>query len=151
VYDICPCVVQIFTLWAMQFLQSCNINIWGNPDHSTLAKAIEYRVQPGKWHSQRVSTSVATSRDKMNGHTSHGDSPYRLRKKFGSTWTMLTPHTHQFKACYLYAWVCVYPVFYGNWPMKCENLVFSCKGSQFIEGLFCNLVTSVSYFFCIHD
>jgi len=47
--------------------------------------AIEYRVQPGKWHSQGVSTSAATSRDKMNRHTSHRDSPCRLRKKFGST------------------------------------------------------------------
>ena len=69
----------------------------------------------------------------MNRHTSHGG---RLRKKFGSTWTMLTPHTHQFETCYLYVWVCAYPVFYGNWPMKCENLVFSCKRSQLIEGLF---------------
>ena len=115
----------------------------------TLANAIEYRVQPGKWHSQRVSTSAATSRDKMNRHTSHGNSPYRLRKKFGSTRTMFTPHTHQFEMCYLCECVrTLYSMTIGQWSVKI--MVLSCKESQFIEGLFWNQFGYFSYLPLVH-
>ena len=140
----------------MQFLQACN-NSRGVTQTTPLASAIEYKVQPGKWHSQRVSTSAATSRDKMKRHTPHGDSPCRLRKKFGSTYMN---NAHNLYTQYIICVSVCVPVFYGNWSMKWSGLpplllvhdwwnciahamkmydsimVFSCQESKFIEGLF---------------
>ena len=86
----------------------------------------------------------------MNRHTSHGNSPYRLRKKFGSTRTMFTPHTHQFEMCYLCECVrTLYSMTIGQWSVKI--MVLSCKESQFIEGLFWNQFGYLSFLPLLHS